>query len=170
MSGYSVVRSPRKTLCVTVKRDGRVEVRAPLNVPESEIGKFVSLHMQWIEKRRKAVCEKPAFESVDTERLRMLAKQYIPQRAAHYARIMGVEYGGVKITSAKTRFGSCSGKNSLCFSLYLMTYPKQAVDAVIVHELAHIRQKNHSAAFYAEVDRVMPDYAERKKLLKNGIL
>ena len=85
---------------------------------------------------------------------------------AHYAEWMGVTPTGVKITGAKTRFGSCSAKNSLCFSLYLMAYPDAAVDYVVVHELAHIRHKNHSPAFYAEVARVMPDYRERRKLLK----
>ena len=85
---------------------------------------------------------------------------------AHYAAIMGVVPTGIKITSAKTRFGSCSSKNSLCFSLYLMAYPDRAIDYVVVHELAHIRQKNHSPAFYAEVAKVMPDYKERVKLLK----
>jgi predicted metal-dependent hydrolase len=79
---------------------------------------------------------------------------------------MGVAPTGVKITSARTRFGSCSGKNSLCFSLYLMEYPEDAIDAVVVHELAHIRHKDHSPAFYAEVERWMSDYRQRAKLLK----
>ena len=80
---------------------------------------------------------------------------------------MGLAPTAVKITSARTRFGSCSSKNSLCFSLYLMQYPPEAIDAVVVHELCHMRHRNHSPAFYAEVERWLPDYREREKLLKS---
>jgi predicted metal-dependent hydrolase len=79
---------------------------------------------------------------------------------------MGVRHSGVKITSARTRFGSCSAKNSICYSLYLMQYPPEAVDYVVVHELAHIRHKNHSPAFYAEVARWLPDYRRRQAMLR----
>ena len=72
----------------------------------------------------------------------------------------------MKITSARTRFGSCSSKGSVCFSLYLMRYPAAAIDAVVVHELSHLRHHDHSPAFYAEVERWLPDYREREKLLK----
>ena len=79
---------------------------------------------------------------------------------------MGVTPTRITITRAKTRFGSCSGKNSVSFSCHLMLYPDAAVDYVVVHELTHIRHHDHSAAFWAEVERFMPDYRERKKLLK----
>lgn len=79
---------------------------------------------------------------------------------------MGVSPTGIKITSAKKRFGSCSGKNSLCFSFMLMQYPEEAVDYVVVHELAHIRHHNHSRDFYRFIEKYMPDYKEREKLLK----
>lgn len=72
----------------------------------------------------------------------------------------------IKITSAKTRFGSCSGDNRLCFSYLLMLYPKEAVDYVIVHELAHIKEHNHSKRFYKLIEKYMPDYKEKIKLLK----
>jgi predicted metal-dependent hydrolase len=79
---------------------------------------------------------------------------------------MGLRPAGVKITSAAKRFGSCSAKNSLCFSWRLMRYPEAAIDYVIVHELAHIRHKNHGRDFYTLIGAVLPDYRERKKLLK----
>lgn len=72
----------------------------------------------------------------------------------------------LKITSAKTRFGSCSGKDSICFSYLLMRYPDEAIDYVVVHELAHIKHKNHSKAFYTLIEKYLPDYKEREKLLK----
>ena len=79
---------------------------------------------------------------------------------------MGLTPTSVKITSAKTRFGSCSSKNALCFSLYLCLYPSEAIDYVVVHELAHIKHKNHSREFYDFVASVMPDYKEREKIVK----
>ena len=79
---------------------------------------------------------------------------------------MGVSPAGVRITGAKTRFGSCSAKNALCFSWRLMRFPDAAVDYVIVHELAHIRHHDHSPAFWAEVARYMPDYAQRRAMLR----
>ena len=90
----------------------------------------------------------------------------IPGRVEHFAARMGVRPTGVKITSAKSRFGSCSGKNSLCFSWRLMAYPPEAVDYVVVHELAHITVKNHSRAFYRLVEQYLPDWRERRELLK----
>lgn len=72
----------------------------------------------------------------------------------------GDHYGGEK------RFGSCSASNRLCFAWRLMRYPEAAVDYVVVHELAHIRYKNHGPAFYRLIASVLPDYKERIKLLK----
>ena len=94
------------------------------------------------------------------------AKEYIPKRLCEFSAIMNASPKSVKITSAKTRFGSCSGKNSICFSYRLMLYPKEAVDYVIVHELAHIKHKNHSKEFYSYIEKYLPDYKERVKLLK----
>ena len=79
---------------------------------------------------------------------------------------MGVQPTGVRITSARTRFGSCSGKDSLCFSWRLMQYPEDAVDYVVVHELAHIVHKNHGPYFWALVGQYMPDYKRRRALLR----
>lgn len=79
---------------------------------------------------------------------------------------MGLVPAGIKITSARTRFGSCSGKNSVCFSWRLMLYPPEAIDYVIVHELAHIRHHDHSPAFYALIEQYLPDWKVRMKLLK----
>ena len=79
---------------------------------------------------------------------------------------MGVEPTGIKITAARTRYGSCSGKNSLCFSCFLMNCPEEAIDLVVVHELCHIRVKNHGPQFYALLAQVLPDYRQRREGLK----
>ena len=79
---------------------------------------------------------------------------------------MGVTPTGLKITTARKRWGSCSGKNSLCFSCFLMDRPEAAIDLVVVHELCHIQVKNHGPAFYALLERYLPDWRERKQLLR----
>lgn len=83
-----------------------------------------------------------------------------------WAKEMCVDFSSVKITSAKTRWGSCSGKNDIRFTFRLLYAPKAVVDYVIVHELAHIKEKNHSKAFWSVVERYIPDYKERRKWLK----
>lgn len=167
---YTLIRSSRRTMALEITRDGRLLVRAPQRAPQAVIDRFVASHADWIaahlEKQRQRAQAHPPLTEDELAALRQKARDILPGRVAHYAEWMGVTPTGIKITGAKTRFGSCSAKNSLCFSLYLMAYPDTAVDYVVVHELAHIRHKNHSPAFYAEVARVMPDYRERRKLLK----
>lgn len=167
---YEIVRSRRRTVALEVTREGRVLVRAPLRMPQGEIKRFVASHAAWLEKAQAKVAARqaahPPLTEQETAALRQRAKELLPDRVAHYAAIMGVTPKSVKITSARTRFGSCSGKNGICFSLYLMQYPEEAIDYVVVHELAHIRHHDHSPAFYAEVAKVLPDYKERMKLLR----
>lgn len=167
---YEIVRSRRRTVALEVTREGRVLVRAPLRMPQGEIKRFVASHAAWLEKAQAKVAARqaahPPLTEQETAALRQRAKELLSDRVAHYAAIMGVTPTSVKITSARTRFGSCSGKNGICFSLYLLQYPEEAIDYVVVHELAHIRHHDHSPAFYAEVAKVLPDYKERMKLLK----
>ena len=111
---------------------------------------------------------RPEPTAKEIEALRTAAKAYLPARVEHYAAIMGLTPASVKITSAKRRFGSCSGRNGICFSLYLMQYPPEAIDYVVVHELAHIRHKNHSAAFHALVAKYLPDHKARRAMLKGA--
>lgn len=98
--------------------------------------------------------------------MRRQAQGYIPGRVEFYSCRMGLVPTRVSITAAKTRWGSCSGKNTLNFSLYLMGFPPEVIDAVVVHELAHIREKNHSASFYRLVENTMPDYRLHAAVLK----
>ena len=172
MTDYQVVRSRRRTVALQVDQTGSVVVRAPMTLPAEEIRTFVEKHETWIHRQQQRQAryraEHPEPTPQEQEALRRQAKAHLPQRVAYWAGVMGVHPTGIRITSARTRFGSCSGKNSLCFSLYLMAYPPEAIEYVVVHELAHIRHKNHSPAFYAEVERYLPDWRQRQTLLKRG--
>ena len=167
---YEIIRSRRRTVALEVTREGRVLIRAPLRMPQSEIEQFAASHAAWLEKAQDRVAARQAAHPPLTEQerdaLRRRAETVLPGKVAHYAALMGVVPASVKITAARTRFGSCSGKNSLCFSLHLMRYPEAAIDYVVVHELAHIRHKNHGPDFYALVRGTLPDYDARIKLLK----
>ena len=169
MTEYEILRSSRRTISLEVRPDGRVLIRAPRAMPKKEIDAFAAKHADWLERAKKRVEERSAFHDMTDRRkneLTAAARDYLPKRTAHWAEIMGVSPAGVRITDAKTRFGSCSPKNRICYSFRLMAYPPEAVDYVIVHELAHILQKNHSPRFYAEVQKILPDWRERKKLLE----
>ena len=167
---YTLIYSKRKTLSLSVKPDLTVLVKAPCGLSKSEVERFVQSHEKWIENARRRQQKRAENENALTEKrireLRALAEVELPRRVEYFAKQMGVQPTGVKITSAKTRFGSCSAKNSLCFSWRLMLYPPEAVDYVVVHELAHIQEKNHAPAFYKVVASVLPDYKVREKLLK----
>jgi predicted metal-dependent hydrolase len=97
---------------------------------------------------------------------RMLARREIAEKVESFANRMGVTQGAVKINGAKSRWGSCSGKKSLNFSWRLIMADDEVVDYVVVHELAHITEMNHSQRFWDIVAAVLPDYPERRKRLK----
>lgn len=105
-------------------------------------------------------------ERAATRYLTRQAKLLLPKRAAAFAPRLGVSPQAVTITSAKTRWGSCSGKDRISFSFRLMMLPAEQIDYVVVHELAHILEHNHSDRFYAQIARILPDYKERQKRLK----
>ncbi len=167
---YSIIRSRRKTLTLEVTATLEVIVRAPLTMSDGDIEKFVIKNSAWIERAR----EKHRINSENTvylsdkevNELYKKAKEILPVRVKYYAEIMGVTPTKITITHAKKRFGSCSGKNALCFSVQLMACHPEAIDYVIVHELAHIKHHNHSKDFYAFIEKYMPDYKRREKLLR----
>ncbi len=172
MTDYEIIRSKRRTLCLEITADLRVVVRAPHRCSKREIERFVASHEGWIarhlvtQRERAAAAAARQVTPEEETRLRDLAAEVIPQRVAYYSRVMGLVPTGVRITGAQKRFGSCSSKNSLCFSWRLMQYPLEAIDYVVVHELAHIRHHNHSAAFHALVAKYLPDHCERRALLR----
>lgn len=170
MAEYELIRSGRKTLAVEVTREGRVVVRAPLRLPQKRIDDFLREHQDWVrehlEVQRRRRENHPEPDGGQVEELIRLAKEVLPRKVEHYSQVMQLFPTGITITGAQKRFGSCSAKNRICFSWRLMMYPEEAVDYVVVHELAHIRHKDHSRAFYNCVEQVLPDWRERRNLLK----
>lgn len=166
---YTVKRSKRKTVGLEITKDCEIIVRAPIGMSDKQVAEFVVKCSGWIAKKlpeaQKRAARSRKIAENETE-LRRAARETIPVLVEKYSKIMGLKPTSVKITSAEKRFGSCSDKNGLCFSWRLLAYPTAAVEYVVVHELAHIKHHNHSAAFYALIEKYMPDYKERQRLLK----
>ena len=97
---------------------------------------------------------------------RMLAKHTLTEKVFDFAKRMSVMPTAVKINSAKTRWGSCSARKSLNFSWRLIIADDKVINYVVVHELAHITEMNHSKRFWAIVEKILPDYREQKIKLK----
>ena len=170
-----VVKSNRKTVEIQVNPDLSLTVRAPKRASQRDIEKFLKEKEGWILKTIEKIKKKQAeYEASDSEKLtneeiRELAKkalEYIPQRTAYFAKIMGVTYNQITIRNQKTRWGSCSSRGNLNFNCLLMLTPPDVIDYVIVHELCHRKELNHSKAFWDEVKKVLPDYREPLDWLK----
>ena len=172
---YTVIRTGRRTLAVQVKNDGSVLVRAPMSVREAEIRRFVREKAGWIrsvrEKLRRAEETAGTAESLSASelvRLRAEAVRYFSEQVPVYAARLGVTWGRVTVRCQKTRWGSCTAAGNLNFNCLLMLAPVETREYVIVHELCHRLEMNHSARFWAQVARVMPDWRKRQAWLREN--
>lgn len=168
-----VIRSNRKTMTLEIKPTGEVIVRAPYSMPYSQIQRFVkekeqwiNKHLQKIEKRRVETAGKDRLTDQELQKLGDLAVKVLPQRVKLFASLMGVSYGRITIRCQKSRWGSCSAQGNLNFNCLLMLAPPEVQDYVVVHELCHRLEMNHSQRFWAQVEKVLPGYRIPKKWLK----
>ena len=166
---YRVIRSSRRTFSLQIVPGGEVLVRCPRWMSNGDIRRFVESKSGWIEKhleKQTAAARLPAFSDGQLQALASQARQTVPERAAYFAPLVGVTYGRITIRSQHTLWGSCSSKGNLNFNCLLMLAPAEILDYVVVHELCHRKEMNHSKAFWAEVEKVFPDYRESVKWLK----
>ena len=171
MIPYRLIRSRRKTLAIQITPAGEVLVRCPLRFPVKEAEKFVESKMPWIEAHLAKLAQRPALPTLSAEEVKALARQAakaIPERVAVYAPRIGVSWGRITIRSQRTRWGSCSAKGNLNFNCLLMLCPEEVRDYVVIHELCHRKELNHSPAFWAEVGKACPDYARHRQWLKEN--
>ena len=173
MKQIEIRRSKRKTMSLEVTADARVIVRAPLFISQAEIERFVNSKKAWLEKSLQKAQERQALKhdsrkltEKELELLAEQAKQVFSEKAAYFAKKVGVTYGRITIRNQKTRWGSCSSQGNLNFNCLLMLAPEAVQDYVVVHELCHRKEMNHSDRFWREVAKVMPDYKVHKKWLK----
>lgn len=170
----NIIHSSRKTLSIELKPDC-LTVRAPKGMSRRDINAFLESKRAWIEKhlskmqeRQEALGQIEPFTMNEIHELADKALLIIPERVKKYAPIVGVDYGRITIRHQRSRWGSCSSKGNLNFNCLLMLFPEEVIDYVVVHELCHRKHMNHSAAFYAEVARVFPEYRKWQKWLKEN--
>ena len=166
---YSIIRSGRRSMAIEVRRSGEILVRIPYQVSDAAANRFVLQHKEKLMISLQKLQNSPAPVLLSPEQiiaLKQKAKDLLPQKANYYAKLLKVKPKHIKITSAKTRHGSCSASGGICFSYMLMQYPQEAIDYVVLHEIAHIVHHNHSKQFYHLIAQHMPDYKRRSLLLK----
>ncbi len=167
-----IIRSGRKTVAIEITPQGKILVRCPNRLSDKEIQKLVDSRRDWILSRcakLKIHADVLPFSPEDLELLIRQAKVLFPSRVSCFAEILDVTYGRISIRSQHTRWGSCSAAGNLNFNCLLMLAPAEVLDYVVVHELCHRKEMNHSPRFWAEVERILPDYQIRRQWLKaNG--
>lgn len=170
-----VRRSKRKSAAIKITADMQIVVFVPLYVSENEIERMVISKFKWIDehmlKVQSTIDERSKLEKITFEQVKELADQaveYIPKRVKYYAEKENFVYNKITIKNLVSRWGSCSTKGNLNFNCLLMLTPDYVIDYIVVHELCHLREMNHSEKFWAEVEKIMPDYQRAELWLKQN--
>lgn len=170
-----VRRSKRKSAAIKITADMQIVVFVPLYVSENEIERMVISKSKWIDehmlKVQSTIDERGKLEKITFEQVKELADQaveYIPKRVKYYAEKENFVYNKITIKNLVSRWGSCSTKGNLNFNCLLMLMPDYVIDYIVVHELCHLREMNHSEKFWAEVEKIMPDYQRAELWLKQN--
>lgn len=166
-------RSKRKTLMIQMTDSVQLLVKAPIEMSEREIYRFLKQKTFWIYKRAKQVREKKDTRVLRTEKeliaLKEQARMVLTAKTDEYAKQIGVAYTKIRIGNQKTRWGSCSSRGTISYNWRLIMMPEAIMDYVVVHELCHLKEMNHSVRFWKLVASILPDYQEcREWLKKNG--
>ena len=170
---YTIIRSSRRTMSIEIKPDGRMILRIPNRVSDAEAKRFVESKADWIRKTLTKIEERKEenppgekFSETELKIIKKKAKKEIPILVDYYAPKIGVTYGRISIRAQRTLWGSCTAEGNLNFNCLLVLLPERVMRYVVVHELCHRKEMNHSKRFWAEVGKVMPDYKVLRKQLK----
>lgn len=166
-----IIYSKRKTIGLRVKDAQSIQVKAPYFTSETTIAKLLYEKRNWIEKtllyqKQQNNLHIREFSEEEQKKYRGLARDVLTAKACRYASLMKVHYNRISIKDQKTCWGSCSQKGNLNFNWRLVLMPEAIQDYVVVHELAHLKELNHSPAFWCQVEAVIPDYKQRRKWLR----
>ena len=172
---YIIKKSRRRSISISVMTDNRVLVKAPYGTQERTVQEFLLSKKEWIKKhiekqnQEAGKAEALGFLSEDEiKKIKRQARKIIPQRVGYWAERLGVTYGRIAIRLQASRWGSCAQNGNLNFNCLLVLMPSEVLDSVVVHELCHRKQMNHSKEFYAEIERLFPDYKRCNKWLKDN--
>lgn len=168
-----------KRLTLTVHPDGRVVATKPTRISLKAAEVFVLKHREWIERAKEAFIKRAAKKRTDQivlprpsknsnayKEARKTARVLVTQRLKHFNELYNFSYGTISIRDQKTRWGSCSAKGNLSFNYCIVYLSKELQDYIIVHELCHTKEHNHSERFWNLVARAVPNHALLKKELR----
>ena len=167
---YTVIRSARKTLAIQIKSDGSVLVRCPRAAKQSDIDRILCQKSEWIIANLQNVHKYEALPCFTESQLKLMkqeAQQIIPMRTREISQKIGIPYNRITIRCQRTRWGSCSSKGNLNFNSLLVLAPPEVMDYVIIHELCHRLEMNHSSAFWKHVETHCPGYRSHRNWLKS---
>ncbi len=177
MIHYKVLKSRRtKNLRITVKQNGECVVSAPKWVSENTIKRFVESKLDWVLKALRNFRNKGFLQGVKTQTKRQKRAEYLSLKEKARALVLtkleffnqyyNFKYNKVAIRAQSTRWGSCSGKANLNFNFKVVRLPENLLDYIVVHELCHLKEFNHSKDFWNLVGETIPDFKNRVKELK----
>ena len=170
-----VLRSSRKTIAMRITGPNAVEIRAPRTMSQAQIDGFIQQHQAWLDKhmgivnqREQEIAQLPPLTEMEIRALAEQALAKIPARVRYFAGLLHVTYGRITIRNQKSKWGSCSSQGNLNFNWKLIMAPPEALDYVVIHELCHLYEFNHSPKFWERVARYQPDYAVWRDFLRSG--
>jgi hypothetical protein len=153
---------------ITVRLDGSVVVTVPRNGKLAEAKQFLEAKTEWVQakllklEQNREVCHGPDLE-IDLVK----AQEELFSRLGHFSEKYNLPYSKVAFRCQKSRWGSCSGRNNISLNINIAYLPRELQDYVLLHELCHVRHKNHSKAFWAELDKYVGDAKSLRKRLRN---
>lgn len=175
---YTIRESIRaKSMRITVDAQGSVLVSKPKRTSMRAVEQFILTHKEWIETAQaKAHRRRGGLPLIELPRPRKGSKAYrdaianartlVHARLAHFNSLYASTYGTISIRNQKTRWGSCSARNNLSFNYKIAFLPPHLADYIIVHELCHTLEHNHSDRFWAEVARALPNHQLLRKEIR----
>lgn len=169
---YEVKRSPRaRRMRVTIHRDGRVVATVPRLFDLKILDKFVQEKKEWIIERVQKFLASPLrfvknSSKKDLKKYRVEVLVLVKERLEYYNKFYNLKYNRISIRNQKSRWGSCSRKGNLNFNYKILQLPAEIRDYIIVHELCHLQEFNHSKNFWDLVSQTVPNYKEIRRGLR----
>lgn len=164
---YELHYSQRKTLELRILGDGTLVVKAPEQLKTSEIDAFVIRKQAWIDRKLKQQIKRSTIPALDADTIEQLREQTRLKADAWLDRWSGPLPTGISVRDKHTSWGSCSGRGHVSLNIRMALLPSDLFDYVMVHEICHLTEMNHSSRFWQEVERYLPNYKELRSRLKN---
>lgn len=176
MNNYKLIRSRRKTLSLSVDENAQVTIRAPFHLGERYIEKFIKEKETWIKKKQiqmsRQIENRNRFKELLDEKtlknIKKKARNHLQERLNELSEKFDYPFEKMRLSSAKSRWGSCSYKNTISLNWKVMLAPPRVIDYLIVHELVHTKHKNHQKDFWNAVAKNHPSFKEDRKWLKDN--